>query len=76
MTIDLKSERDKLLKKAIEQDRKEGARLRKLRESKGLKSGWVADKMGITAGYLSDLERGNRHWRQRHVDAFMGAIGS
>ncbi len=75
MTIDLKAEREKLLKRAIAQDRITGAQMRKKREQRGLKSSWVADKMGIAGSYLSDLERGNRHWRQHHVDAFLKSIG-
>ena len=73
--IDLKLERKKLLEKAIAEDRVMGGRMRDKRENRGLKSGWVATKMGISAGYLSDLERGNRHWRQHHIDAFLKAIG-
>lgn len=75
MTIDLKAERERLLKKAIKQDRITGEKMRKLRDNRGLKSGWVAGMMGISPGYLSDLERGNRHWRQHHIDAFLKAVG-
>ena len=73
--IDLKLERKKLLEKAIAEDRVTGRKMRDKREDRGLKSGWVATKMGISPGYLSDLERGNRHWRQHHIDSFLKAIG-
>jgi transcriptional regulator with XRE-family HTH domain len=37
--------------------------MRKLRTSRCLKLGAVAKRMGVSAPYLSDLERGNRSWR-------------
>lgn len=36
----------------------------------------VARKMGLSPGYLSDLENGNRGWTQERVDAFKAAVDS
>lgn len=35
----------------------------------------VAKKMGISAPFLSDLERGRRNWTAKHLNGFNNAIG-
>lgn len=74
MSIDITAERDKLLRAKITEDRKTGAQFRTLRKRKQLKASWVADRMGITKGYLSDLENGNRHWNPVLEATFRKAI--
>jgi len=67
---------DKSLKDRIESDRKKGNEMRSLRTSKGIQLKFVAEKLGITSGYLSDLERGNRHWSDLLEASFRKAIGA
>ena len=52
-----------------------GARLKTLRQSKGIKGSWVAGQMGIGAPYLSDLESGRRHWNPDLEKRFLKACG-
>lgn len=42
-------------------------KLRYLREEKGLKSKFVAEKLGITPGTYSEIETGKRNPRVRHL---------
>ena len=44
-------------------DRAIGAEMREKRRAAGLSLRDAAKRMGLSASYLSDLERGNRHWR-------------
>ena len=76
MTVNYQMQRRKLLRDHIAADRAEGARLRKLRETRGVKASWVAAKIGCTPSFLSDLERGNRHWHAHHVEKYLQAIGA
>lgn len=48
--------------------------MRILRLSKGLSMGKVAKKMGVSAPFLSDLERGNRSWNAKNELRFRNAI--
>lgn len=48
--------------------------MRKNREAAGVSLRKVAIKMGISAPYLSDLERGNRNWSSRDIDEFNNAV--
>lgn len=45
-----------------ERNQKTGERLKKLRESRGVMQNFIADKLGISKSFLSDLEAGNRNW--------------
>lgn len=49
-------------------------KLRALREASGLSLRKVARRMGISAPYLSDLERGNRHLNPEILQRFQKAI--
>jgi transcriptional regulator with XRE-family HTH domain len=51
-----------------------GADLRKKRKQHGFSLKEVAAKMEISIGYLSDLERGNRHWSDDLKHIFENAI--
>lgn len=48
--------------------------LRKQRVRRGVSLRFVADKLGISAPYLSDLERGNRAWSDEMIAAFKKAL--
>jgi transcriptional regulator with XRE-family HTH domain len=58
--------------KAIEADL--GADLRKRRKERGFSLKEVAERMGISMPYLSDLERGNRRWSDDLIQVFENAI--
>ncbi|MCE6957497.1 helix-turn-helix domain-containing protein, partial [Cereibacter sphaeroides] len=45
-----------------EEQKRIGAYARELREGRGLSLRETARRMKVSAPYLSDLERGNRHW--------------
>ncbi len=51
-----------------------GANLRTLREKAGLSLRKVADRLGVSVPYLSDLERGRRNWTEERRDAFLKAL--
>ena len=51
-----------------------GAKLRTLREKAGLSLRKVADRLGVSVPYLSDLERGRRNWTEERRDAFLKAL--
>lgn len=44
------------------------------RQARGLSLRAVAQQMGVSPAYLSDLERGNRAWSQSMVERFTGAL--
>jgi len=48
--------------------------MRKLRVSSGLSLREVSNKMGVSAPYLSDLERGNRQWNAKTEASFRNGI--
>jgi transcriptional regulator with XRE-family HTH domain len=50
-------------------------KLKALRMAKGLKGYWVATRLGIGPGYLSNLERGKRRWTSAMVKNYLQAIG-
>lgn len=54
--------------------RKVGLAMRDHRESAGVSLRKVALKMGVSAPYLSDLERGNRNWKSIDIDNFNNAV--
>lgn len=41
----------------------------------GRKGTWVAQRMGISQGYLSNLIRGHRRWSLPLRERFAGAVG-
>jgi|TARA_Y100000310_G_scaffold334199_1_gene413364 transcriptional regulator with XRE-family HTH domain len=49
--------------------------MRRARTASGLSLRQVAEQMGISAAYLSDLERGRRGWSKQLIDDFETAIG-
>lgn len=51
-----------------------GKTLRLKRLSRGITMKSVAEKMGISTGYLSDMEQGFRNWTPEKVAAFEGAL--
>lgn len=50
------------MSKPRSEDKAIGERLKTLRESKGVKQNFVANKLGITNNYLSELEAGKKRW--------------
>lgn len=55
-------------------DVEQGRLCRQKREQAGLTGREVAKRMGISAVYLSDLERGNRGWSWRRLQQFEAAL--
>jgi len=53
-----------------EEQKRIGAYARECRESLGLSLREVARRMKISAPFLSDLERGNRHWTDGTLTAW------
>ncbi len=51
-----------------------GKEMKALREAKGLTQKYVAEKMGIKSGYLSDLENDRRDWSARLEQAYLKAL--
>ncbi len=51
-----------------------GASQRRRREAKGLEAKELAARMGISAQYLSDLERGKRPWSLSLVRRYWAAL--
>ena len=47
-----------------------GEALRRRREARDISLRSMAKKIGISAPYLSDLERGNRHWNQKYINYY------
>ena len=54
---------------------KTGSALRKVRESKNISLRILAKRMEISAGYLSDLERGNRNWDKPKHNRYLRELG-
>lgn len=52
-----------------------GAKLKKKRENANLTLREVAELMGISISYLSDLEHGRKKWTIAKTEAFNRAIG-
>jgi transcriptional regulator with XRE-family HTH domain len=48
--------------------------MRRLRLASGKSLREVADQMGISPAYLSDLERGNRQWNGDLAGRFLAAV--
>lgn len=65
-----------LAKKQRQYDIKTGKRLKKLRVAAGLKAYWVAEKLGIGANQLSEMEAGKRHWNEEIVAKYEACIKS
>jgi len=52
-----------------------GTRLKALRESKGIRQNFIAEKMGISNNYLSELEAGKRRWYVELVYKYENLLG-
>jgi len=48
-----------------------GVELRKMREEKGKSLRLVAQQIGVSAPYLSDMERGNRNFNLNLVEKYL-----
>jgi hypothetical protein len=57
-----------------EDNARNGAFAREVREKSGKSLRRVAEAMGISAMFLSDLERGNRMWNTSHVGKWKAAM--
>lgn len=55
--------------------KKTGEELRALRKSKGVQSKFVAEALGLSSAYLSDLEHGRRYWTLERIYAYKKALG-
>ena len=51
-----------------------GERMRYLRSKRGLSLRSVAEKMKVSAAYLSDLELGKRNWSQERANQYVSAL--
>ena len=51
-----------------------GSRLRAIRLSRNKTIAAVAKKMGYTATYIWDLEKGNRTWNKRLIHKYLNAL--
>lgn len=51
-----------------------GAEMRRLRQERGLSQRWMAEQMGHSAAYLSDLERGRRNWTTALVGKYIATL--
>ena len=51
-----------------------GKNLRKLRESKGIKQLYVAEKLNVSQAYLSDLEAGRRRWSEVMIKSYKQVV--
>lgn len=58
----------------LEQAKTTGWYLKVERMSAGLKLGWMAGQLGISAGMLSGLESGTRVWTPERIKAFKAVI--
>lgn len=56
--------------------RRVGDALRAKRESKGFSLRRIADCMGISSVYLSDLERGRRDWNDTMLERYEQALAN
>lgn len=51
-----------------------GEELRELRKKAGLTLQFVANSLGISTGYLCDLENGNRGWTMERVEKYRETV--
>ena len=56
-------------------DKAIGARLKSLREARGIKQNFVAEKLGVSNNFLSQLESGDRRWYALMVKKYENIIG-
>jgi transcriptional regulator with XRE-family HTH domain len=62
---------------AIQRRHLDASRLsRQLREDAGLSLREVARRMGVSAMFLSGLERGNRYWSPENVSRWVRALAA
>jgi predicted transcriptional regulator len=55
-------------------DKATGARMRAMREGRGLSGREVARRMGFSAAYVCDLELGRRIWSTKVIELYLTAI--
>lgn len=58
----------------IEDNRRNGQFARECREKEGISLRKLAKRMGVSAPFLSDLERGNRQWSDATAKKWEGAM--
>ena len=56
-------------------DKAIGARLKSLREARGIKQNFIAEKMGLSNNFLSELEAGKKRWYALMVKKYENIIG-
>ena len=56
-------------------DKAIGARLKSLREKRGIKQNFVAEKMGLSNNFLSELEAGKKRWYAMMVYKYERILG-
>lgn len=61
---------------AVIDHKRTGQEMRRLREASGLSLRAIATRMGVSAPYISDLEKGFRKWTEERCSAFLSAINS
>lgn len=59
---------------ALEENRRNGEFARECREKTGLSLRKLAKRMGVSAPFLSDLERGNRTWSDEQCRKWEAAM--
>lgn len=52
-----------------------GPELRAKRVAAGIKQGYIADKLGVTASQLSMMEKGKRLWHDDQIAKFRQLVG-
>jgi transcriptional regulator with XRE-family HTH domain len=62
--------------KSENSDKAIGKMLKSLRESRGIKQNFVAEKLGISNNFLSQLESGDRRWYALMVKKYENIIGA
>ena len=76
MATAYQKERRKQIEEQRERDKLTGAAMKAKREKAGKKAYWVADRLGFSGAYISDLELGKRHWTPLLIEWYEKAIGA
>jgi predicted transcriptional regulator len=58
----------------VENPKARGAKMKRVREDARVKLREVADLMGLSVGYISDLEHGRKAWSVRRVNFYLAAV--
>jgi len=56
-------------------DRAIGQEMRRLRGTRNVSLRGIAAKLGFSAAYVSDLERGRRGWSETKIQTYINALG-